>query len=147
MWGNTGMASTRNFIFRADDRYRGGSVGRAIGSEADAADIQNFVDHVLRKETRLSSRYTSFTQEVKIAQRFTSATDLRYVTKASMDVLQKLEEDGIIRMWDADLVFTSLRDGPRKLAKQAADVRTAMKRNCEILIEGQIPEGVLEPTN
>jgi len=35
----------------------------------------------------------------------------------------------------------------KKLAKQAADVRTAMRRNSEILIEGQIPAGVLEQAN
>ena len=141
------MATTRNYVFRGDDNYRGGPVGRTLGAEADAADIQNPADHVLRKETRLTSRYLSFTEEVRIAHKFTSTTDYRFVSKASMGTLRQLEAEGVIRIWDADLVFASLRDGPKKLAKQAADVRTAMNRNCEVLVEGQIPAGVLESTN
>jgi hypothetical protein len=35
----------RSYVFRGDDRYQGGPVGRALG--ADAADIQDFADHVL----------------------------------------------------------------------------------------------------
>jgi hypothetical protein len=40
-----------------------------------------------------------------------------------------------------------MTDGPRKLAKRAADVRAALKRNHEVLIEGQIPAGVLVRVN
>jgi hypothetical protein len=58
-----------------DDYHRGGPIGKAAGTEADEADIQNFADHVLRKESRRSSRYSSFTTEVKIARRFTCASD------------------------------------------------------------------------
>jgi hypothetical protein len=61
--------------------------------------------------------------------------------------LKALEARGVIRMWDADQVHEVLANGPRKLAKQAADVRAAMKRNHEVLIEGQIPAGVLEAVN
>jgi hypothetical protein len=134
-------------IFRGDDNYRGGPVGRAFGADADAADIQNFADHVLRKESNRSSRYVSFTKEVKIARKFTSALDNRYVSKADLVVLRQLEANGIIRIWDADQVYSALREGPKKLAKQASDVRTAMRRNSELLIEGQIPAGTLEPTS
>lgn len=49
--------------------------------------------------------------------------------------------------WDPEHVEAALVAGPRKLAKQAADVRRAMIRNSEILIEGQIPDGILEPTH
>jgi hypothetical protein len=137
----------RNYIFRGDDNYRSGPAGRALGAEADAADIQNFADHVLRKESNRSSRYVSFPEEVKVARKFTSASDNRYVSKAEMAALRELEARGVIRIWDADQVYASLRAGPKKLAKQAADVRTAMRRNSEILIEGQIPAGILEPTH
>ena len=34
-----------------------------------------------------------------------------------------------------------------KLAKQAGDVRATMKRNSEILIEGQLPAGILLPVS
>lgn len=144
---SAGAAKMRNYVFRGDDNYRDGPLGGAFGAEADAADIQNFADHVLRKESNLSSRYTSFTEEVKIARRFTSASDNRHVRKADVAVLRGLEAQGVLRIWDPDLVHAALKKGPRNLAKQAADVRAAMKRNSEILIEGQVPAGILGPTN
>jgi hypothetical protein len=140
-------SSAGRYLFRGDDRDRGGSVGRPLGPEADAADIQNFADHVLRKESRLSSRFTSFTTEVKIARKFTSAPEGQFVRKAELARLKALEAQGIIRIWDPDQVFEAMKDRPRKLAKQAADVRAAMRRNREILIEGQIPAGVLTGVN
>jgi hypothetical protein len=140
-------AKARNFLFRGDDNYRGGPAGRALGAEADTADIQNFADHVLRKESNRTSRYTSFTQELKVARKFTSASDNRYVSKADIAALRELETQGQIRIWDPDQVEAALREGPRKLPKQAADVRAAMRRNSEILVEGRIPVGILERTN
>lgn len=137
------VARTR-YLFRGDDKYRAGAVGRALGEEADAADIQDFAGHVLRKESNLTSRYTSFTEEVNVARRFTSLSDNRHVSKAEIAVLLELESRGILRIWDPEQVGAALMDGPRRLAKQAADVRAAMKRNSEILIEGQIPPDVLE---
>jgi hypothetical protein len=134
----------RKYLFRGDDQYKGGPVGRALGEEADAADIQNFADHVLRKETNRTSRYTSFTEEIKVARRFTSAPDNRNVSKAHLARLRELESRGVIQIWDADRVFDALHGGPKKQLRQAADVRTAMKRNSELLIEGQIPSGVLK---
>lgn len=140
-------ADKRNFIFRGDDHYHGGPVGRPLGVEADAAEIQNFADHVLRKERNLTSRFTSFTEEVKVARKFTSAPDNRYVSKADMGALRRLEIQGTIRTWDPDQVYATMQIGSRKLAKQAGDVRAAMRKNSEILIEGQIPAGILDRTN
>ena len=142
-----GAAKERNYVFRGDDNYRGGPVGRAMAAEADAADIQNVADHVLRKESSRSSRYTSFTEEVKVARKFTSAPDNRCVSKADLAALRELEVQGVIRIWDPDQGYAALRAGSKRLAKQAADVRAAMRRNSEILIEGQIPAGILERTN
>ncbi len=130
--------------FRGDDRYRRGPIGLPLGVEADEADIQDFAEHVLRKESGRSSRYTSFTTELKIARRFTAGPDNRHVSKADLARLRDLELRGVIRIWDAEDVFASLGLGPRKIARQAANVRAAMRRNREILIEGQIPAGVLE---
>lgn len=135
------------YIFRGDDNYRGGSVGLSLGSEADAADIQDFAEHVLRKQSHRTSRYTSFTMETRIARKFTSAADPRFIRKAELIVLGGLEKQGVIKIWDAEQVHAALRQGPKKLAKQAADVRAAMRRNREVLIEGRIPEGLLQPTN
>jgi hypothetical protein len=137
----------RNYLFRGDDNYVGGPVGRALGSDADAADIQDPAEHVLRKESERSSRYTSFTEEVNVARKFTSAQDNRRVHKAELVELRNLEAHGVIRILDPDRVYEALLASGKKLAKQAADVRTAMRRNSEILIEGQIPAGVLEQAN
>lgn len=136
-----------HYLFRGDDNYRGGPVGFSLGEEADAADIQDFAEHVLRKESQRTSRYTSFTMEPKIAHKFTSAPDNRYVRKVELTALHELERQGFIKVWDAEQVHAVLRQGPKKLANQAADVRAAMRKNREILIEGQIPEGVLQPVN
>lgn len=135
------------YIFRGDDNYRGGSVGRALGSEADAAEIQDFAEHVLRKQSHRTSRYTSFTIETRIARKFTSAADHRFVRKAELIVLRDLEKQGVIKIWEAEQVYAVLKQGLKKLAKQAADVRMAMRKNREVLIEGRIPEGILQPTN
>ncbi len=54
---------------------------------------------------------------------------------------------GTIELWDPEQVYDALRQGPKRLAKQAADVRAAMRRSSEILVEGQIPDGVLERVN
>lgn len=86
----------RRYLFRGDDNYRGGPVGLAFGSEADAADIQNFADHVLRKESSRTSRYVSFTEEVRVARRFTSAADDRRVRKVEAARLRELMAQGII---------------------------------------------------
>jgi hypothetical protein len=140
-------AKKRNYVFRGDDHYRGGPAGRALGAAADAADIQNFADHVLRKQSHRSSRYTSFTEEVKVARKFTSASDNRYVSKADMGALRELEAQGLIRIWNPEQVHAALSEAPKKLARQAADVRAAMIRNSEILVEGQVPADILERTN
>lgn len=132
------------YVFRGDDDYRGGSVGHVFGEEADSADIQNFADHVLRKESNKTSRYVSFTTDTKIARKFTSAADNHNVRKVEMATLRELESQGAIKIWKPDQVYDALKCGPKKLAKQAGDVRTAMRRNREILIEGQIPAEVLQ---
>jgi hypothetical protein len=142
----SGLAEGR-YVFRGNDNYRGGSVGLSLGAAADAADIQDFAEHVLRKESQRTSRYSSFTMETNIARKFTSAPDNRYVRKVELIVLRELEKQGIIRIWDAEQVYAVLRQGPKKLAKQAADVRAAMRKNREILIEGRIAEDVLQTVN
>lgn len=133
------------YLLRGDDYYRGGPIGKALGVEADEADIQDFADHVLRKETRRSSRYTSFTTEVKIAKKFSRAADCRAVVKVKTAVLRELESQNVLRIWNSNQVYERLIRDTKKLAKQAGDVRTAMRRNGEILIEGQVPANVIDP--
>ncbi len=131
------------YLFRADDNYSGGSVGRALGAEADGADIQTFADHVLRNESRMTSRFTSFTTETGAAARFSKATDLRNLSKARLDQLKELEAAGTIRIHTAESVYDAMRAGPKKMRNEASAVRDAMRRNAEVLIEGKIPEGIL----
>lgn len=128
------------YLFRGNSNYRDGPIGKALDMDADEADIQNPADHVLRKQSRLSSRYASFTTEVAIARSFTSAPDNRYIRKVDLKELRKLESNGRICLLDADRVYNELlMSDKKKLVRQAADVRAAMKRNNEVLIEGQIP--------
>ena len=136
-----------SFLFRGDDGYFGGSIGRELGAEADAADIQNPADHVLRKESNRSSRFASFTEEVKIARKFTSASDNRHVSKVEWSALLECDARAAIRIWTPDRVHTALLAGSRRDARQASDVRAAMARNNEILIEGCIPAEIVHRTN
>jgi hypothetical protein len=134
----------RAYVFRGDDNYQTGPVGLTLGAEADRADIQNHADRVLHKESSRTSRFVSFTTEIKVARRFTSASDSRNVRNAKLTALRALEARGTIRIWDPDQVYELLNAAGKKLKKLAPDVRAAMKRNCEILIEGQIPEELIE---
>src|SRR5258708_7338811 len=95
----------RHYVFRGDDDYDGGPVGLNLGTEADDAEIQNIADHVLRKEKKRTSRYTSFTEEVKVARKFTSPPDHQSVWKGEMSRLRDLDAQGMIRIWDADQAF------------------------------------------
>ena len=137
-------AADRHYFFRGNDQYLGGRIGRALGPEADGAVIQSAADHVLRKRSGLSSRFTSFTTEVKIARMFTSSEDNRFVIKIESFELRRLETLDHLRLWDPNQVFDTLIQATAKLAKQASSVRSAMKRNREILIEGQVPESLIE---
>jgi hypothetical protein len=137
----------RTYLFRGDDFYRGGPVGRALGLEADSANIQDFIEHVLRKESNRTSRYVSFTEELKAAERFTLAPDNRHIRKVEWARLQDLASQGIIQIWDAERVYEALSQGSRKLVKKANDVRAAMRRNSELLIEGQLSEEFFERVN
>jgi hypothetical protein len=118
-----------------------------LGAEADAVDIQDVADHVLRKEPQLSSRFTSFALEVRVARRFTKAPDNRHVFKVELARLLELEAKGTVKIWGPEQVFAALSAGSKKQAKQAGDVQTAMQRNKEILIEGQIPADAVERVN
>ena len=129
------------FLFRGDKHYRQGPLGIPLDSEeALRADLQDPAEHVLRKEAGRTSIYSSFTARWAVAARF---ADLRWIIKAKVQDLQRLEAAGQIRLllpWDAyDLLR---RSGPR-LAKQAGPTRDYMLRNAEMLIEGQIPAKVM----
>ena len=127
------------YLFRADDYYRHGPVGRPVGSDADTADIQNFVDHVLHKESNRTSRYVSFTEVLQIARKFTTAPDNRQIRKVALAKLRDLASQGTITIWDVSGVCKTLAQSPKKLSRWTKDVRAAMERNRELLIEGRMP--------
>jgi hypothetical protein len=134
----------RAYVFRADDSYRQGPVGLALGPEADTADIQNFVEHVLHKESNQTSRYVSFAEVLTIARKFTTAPDNRHIRKVALASLQNLASEGTIVIWEPESVFETLARSAKKLARWAGDVQATMRRNRELLIEGQIPAELLK---
>lgn len=73
--------------------------------------------------------------------------DLRYVSKAKMEVLRFLESKGAVKIHTADSVYEAMMAGPKQFRKEASAVRDAMNRNSEVLVEGLIPEGVLNCAN
>lgn len=57
-----------------------------------------------------------------------------------MSALQQLETEGKIRIYTPEQVAEMIRQNPKiKISKQANNVKAAMEKNGEILIEGQIP--------
>src|SRR5438874_4715282 len=131
-----------SYIFRGDRYYRRGPVGLPRGSkEALAADIQNPVDHVLRKEPGKISIYSSFTARLSIAERF---GELRWIIKAEVAALRKLEAEGVIRLLLPSDAYDLLKRSGRRLANAAGPTRDYMLRNAEVLVEGQIPAHIVE---
>ncbi|WP_437876907.1 PAAR-like domain-containing protein [Sorangium sp. So ce513] len=122
------------FMYRGDN-YRGKNdpVGYPLGSpEADSADIQTPWDHVQKKQSDMTSRYTSLATEQKNAAKFGSTY------KISRNDLEQLEKSGAIKILTPDDVKTMMEnEGMSKSAIQG--VMQDMQKNNEILIEGQIP--------
>ncbi len=131
------------FLFRGDEYYAGGPVGVPLNSEESRiADIQTPADHVLRKRAGRSSIYTSFTKKVDVAARF--AGEGKLIMKVAVAILRQLESEGKIRLWGPGDARQWLREAGKKSAKHASATRDAMKRNAEILVEGQIPAEAIQ---
>jgi RHS repeat-associated protein len=132
-----------SYVYRGDDNYR---LGRPIGypldsQEAANADIQAPWDHVRRDRTSQTSRFLSFSYSKKSAEFFGSR-----VYKVKYKQLLVLEAEGEIRILTRDqIVQTMLNSGDRDLIKDAPNVNQIMLKHQELLIEGQIPGGVLKP--
>ena len=63
------------------------------------------------------------------------------VFKISLEDIASLQSQGKIRVLTPDDVAEQMRNHPdKKVRKKANSVRENMKRNKEILIEGEIPE-------
>jgi hypothetical protein len=62
------------------------------------------------------------------------------ILKVPWSALQQLASDGKIRIYNPEQVAEMIRENPqKKISKQANNVKAAMEKNGEILIEGQIP--------
>ncbi|MEM9213243.1 MAG: hypothetical protein AAGD25_02755 [Cyanobacteria bacterium P01_F01_bin.150] len=126
-----------SYRFRADDYYQLGSpIGLGLGSQdADLADIQTLWAHVQDKKKNQTSRFVSFSsvRQVKFTKK-------NRIIKIAWQDLQRLEEEGKIKIYTPDAVAALMSNHPRtKIRTNAKNVKAAMKKNAEILIEGQIP--------
>jgi hypothetical protein len=138
------LSPAPSFLFRADDDYKTGDpVGFELHSQNSLqADIQNPLDHILDKEGGDTSIYVSFSTAIKISGgggsiRFTNKNK---IYKVAWQILEQLEAEGIIRMYTPAQVAEIIRqNSKKKICKQANNVRAAMEKNGEILVEGQIP--------
>lgn len=129
------------YVFRGDKNYRRTAVGVPLDSEAaQAADIQNPADHVLRKEPGRTSIYTSFTASLSVAERF---SELRWIIKAEVAALRELEAEGVIRLLLPSDAYELLKASGRRLTNEAGPTRDYMLRNAEILVEGQVPAHII----
>ena len=129
------------YYFRGDVDYdirRKPPVGLPIGSSAD---IMNPYDHVMNKRSGQSSIFTSFA--TLISTKFTKG-DENKVYKVSVKELEKLQQQGIIKIYDVNNVGDLMKD---RSSRDVAHVKENMKKNNEILIEGEIPGEVMKPTN
>jgi hypothetical protein len=137
-----------SYLFRADDNYKmGNPVGIELDSEeATTADIQNPLDHVLNKESEQTSRYVSFSNAITIKggggpKKFTKKNK---ILKIAWEALQQLEAEGIIKIYTPEQVAEMVRQNPKKkISRQANNLKAAMEKNGEILIEGQIPGDII----
>ncbi|OUL34653.1 hypothetical protein BV372_13555 [Nostoc sp. T09] len=143
-------SSEPSFLFRADDDYKiGDPVGFELDSEdAQQAKIQNPLEHILDKEAGDTSIYVSFSTAIRIdrdrgAIKFTKKNK---IFKVAWSALKQLEAEGKIKIYTPEQVAEIIRLNPRKkISKQANNVKAAMEKNGEILIEGQIPGQFIVP--
>ncbi len=131
-----GLAS--NSIFRGDDQYAGGPMGLPLGSDADIKDPKA---HVTRPSKGESSIYTSFSEEHGGALKFTEDGNVYKVKRSD---LQTLADEGKIRIITHENVGAEMDRIGGFSEKDKKNVAGNMKRNMEILVEGEIPAEMLE---
>jgi hypothetical protein len=130
-----------SYLFRGDDYYAGGPVGFVLDSEeAKAADIQTPWEHV-GKESNESSRFTSFSTTKKGASTFGSR--IYKVPVLNVHYLMSTQQ---IKLYYPETVEAMMRSHPSKSVwKNAKNAPATMRRNDEVLVEGQIPGSLMLP--
>ncbi len=125
---------TSGKAFRGDDTYKGGDLGIPMGGNAD---IKTPWEHVRRPSSGETSLFTSFSGTRGKVLKFTKKGK---VFKVSLEDLKKLELENMIKMHTPDLVRDLMKNsGNKRLKKDANNVFEIMRKNNEMLIEGQIP--------
>jgi RHS repeat-associated protein len=135
-----GLAS--NAIFRGDDDYSGGPMGMPLGSDADIKDPKA---HVTRPSKGESSIYTSFSEEHGSDKDGSRSGALKFteddnVFKVKRDDLQKLADEGKVKIITHENVGEEMDRIGGFSEKDKKNVAANMKRNKEVLVEGEIPE-------
>jgi hypothetical protein len=115
-----------------------GSVGRPLGSRAD---ITYPWDHVHRKSNR-TRIFTSFATRRQSTKKFTQRNN---IIKVSLIDINNLQKEGVIKVYGPDDVAEMMKNNPdKRIRKDANNVRQIMKKNNEVLIEGKLPESVIQ---
>lgn len=122
------------FVFRGDDGYSSGDpIGVPLGSDqANNAAIQKPWDHVQDRD-KGDSKFTSFAEEQKNAAKFGDT-----VVKVSKEDLDRLEKEGQIKVLTPEKV-KEMMEAEGKSKSEINGVMQDMKKNKEVLVEGQIP--------
>jgi len=127
-------------LFRGDNNYKGGAVGKTLGCKAN---INTPWEHV-RKESNQTSIFTSFSTSKKVAETFSKTN----IIKVSYEELSQLEAQEKIELYTVDDVTKMMKSDPKKKIRiDANNVRRIMTKNNEILVKGQIPASYLKFTN
>lgn len=138
-------ADDPNYIFRGDARYvKGNPVGVVLDVESEPAG-QEFINHVFPKKGR-ATRFVSFSRTFKSAAGFTKGgTGARgRIFRVPFKALRQLEQEGKLRIYNADQVARRVSQDPDpNVSRQGNNVKRIMQNNQEILIEGQIPAGLI----
>jgi len=129
------------FIFRGDDAYEGGNIGKSLSGDVNVLEI---IQHIQQKKT--GNPFVSFS-----TKRATGSHDCRgagffgkTILKVGIDDINYLVKNGAIRVISPDDAFDIISNYPKKKVNVlAGSVRRNMQRNNEMLIAGQIPARVI----
>jgi len=127
------------YLFRGDNNYTGGPIGRPLGS---LADISTPWEHV-RKESCQTSLFTSFTIRRRNAEKFAKSSQIIKVSVSDLNILQ---QQGLLKIYDLEEVVSLMQNHPQKrVQRDAKNVQQILRKNGEILIEGQLPASIISP--
>lgn len=99
--------------------------------------LEGYVLKSLRDDIKVRTRSAN----TFVHQKFTKNNK---IFKVPWKALQQLETEGKIRIYTPEDVAEIISQHPKKkIRRKANDIKAAMEKNGEILIEGQIPGNVI----